>query len=125
MRELADGRGLARAVHADDEDGVGLDARIYDERLGDGREQCSDVAAQSRKQGIDISELLPGHALAQTLEQFFGDLHPHVRGQQPRLEFFEDRLVDPPRTEKSCKARTDSAARSREAIFQSLEKAGF
>ena len=44
--ELADGRGLAGAVDADDEDHVRLVRAVDDERLGDRRQHALDLACE-------------------------------------------------------------------------------
>jgi hypothetical protein len=124
LRELADGGGLARAVDADHEQREGLVSAVDDERLRHRREQRRDVLAQRREQGVDIAQLLARDALAQTLDELFGDRHAAIRLQQPRLELFERRRVDLAAAQDRAEAGAQRLAAARERGAQALEKTG-
>jgi hypothetical protein len=124
LRELADGGGLARAVHADHEDGEGLVRAIDDERLRDRGQHRRDVLAQRGEQRIDIAQLLAGHALTQTFDELFGDHHAAVRLQQPCLELLERRGVDLATTQDRAESGTQGLAAARERGAQALEETG-
>ena len=76
--QLADGRGLARAVDAHDQDHEGAVFPGDLESPGHGLQHRHDFLAQRPDQCLDVRELVARDALAQFLEQFFRDLHADV-----------------------------------------------
>ena len=94
VRELADRRGLAGAVDADDQDHERLVRRIDDERLRDGLQDLEHGRAQRGEQRVQVAEFLALHAAAQRAQDLLGGLDADVGGDQARLEFVEDVLVD-------------------------------
>ena len=94
VRELADRRRLARAVHADDQHDVRLAVRVDLQWLRDRREDLEHRGTQRAEQGLQVAEFLALHALAQRAEDLLGRLDADVGRDQARLEFVEDLVVD-------------------------------
>ena len=92
--ELADGRGLARAVDPHHQNDVGLDGGVDDERPLDRREDVHHGLAERREQGVDIVELLARDAPAQLIENAPGRLHADIGGDEARFELVEDLGID-------------------------------
>ena len=79
VRQLADGRGLAGAVDADDQNDIGFDVGIDDERLFDGLQNLDHRLAQGFEQGVDVVEFLARDPAAQAVENARRRLHPRHR----------------------------------------------
>ena len=93
-RELADGRGLARAVHADDQDHERTLGRVDHERPADRRHDAEHGLAQRAEQRVEVAEFLARHLPAQAAQDLLRGLDADVGGDEPRLELVEHRVVD-------------------------------
>jgi hypothetical protein len=94
-RELADGRGLAGAVHADDQQHERLLLRDV-ERLLRGKQDGGDGVSERGDERVDVLELGARHLLAQLFEDLRGGIDADVGREQTRLELVEDLRVDLP-----------------------------
>ena len=92
LRELADGRRLADAVHADDEH----DGRALGEAEGrvELREVLLERLLQHPLQVARIGGAVPVDLLVQLVDDPLGDVGAEVGGEQRRLEVVPRRLVD-------------------------------
>ena len=122
-REFADAGGLARTVHADDEDHVGLRGGVDRQRPRTGGEQLRDRFAQRIDQRIDVTELLACDSPAQLIEQQLRGLDSDVRAEQACLEFIEDFRIDLPTAEQVAEIVGQPGARLVERAAQPFEKA--
>ncbi len=92
MAELADGRGLARAVDADHEDDVRAREAPHLERLGDRREDLLDLLGEDGAKAalVELLEAARGDRLADSARRF----GPEVGGDQRLLDVVERRRVE-------------------------------
>ena len=93
-RELADGRGLAGAVDADDQQHEGLVRDRSSSGCCDGSRMAVIASVQRRDQRVDVVEFLARDLAAQFLEDVLRGLDADVGGQQARLELVEDFGID-------------------------------
>ena len=92
-RELADGGGLARAVHADHQQHEGLRA-VSSSGFCDGSRMAVIASVSAAISASTSSSSLRAHLLAQLFEDVLRGVDADVRGQQARLEFIEHFGVD-------------------------------
>jgi hypothetical protein len=92
--ELADRRGLAGAVDADDENRKGRSSAVDYQRLLSRRQDVEQRTAQRAEQRVQIGELLALNLAAQFVENTIGRLDADVCSDQPRFELVEHRVVD-------------------------------
>ena len=92
LRELADGRRLADAVHADDEHDGG--ALGQPEGRVELREVLLERLLQHPLQVARIGRAIPVDLLVQLVDDPLGDVGTEVRGEQRGLEVLPGRLVD-------------------------------
>ena len=88
-RQLADGRGLAGAVDADDENRERRGSAVDCERLLRWPQDLQQRAAQRREQRIEIAELLACDLAPQVFEDALRGFDADVGGDQPRLQLVE------------------------------------
>jgi len=92
--ELADGGGLARAVHADHQDHVRAPRLVDLERSAHRADDVEQRLAQRVEQCVEVAEFLARHLAAQVVEDLLRGLDADVGTDQARLEFVEDGIVD-------------------------------
>ena len=94
LRQLADGGGLAHAVHPDHQDHIGLARDVDLQRLLHRAQQAGQLFLQRLVQRAAVGQLLARHALGQVLHDQGGGLDADVGGQQARLDVVEQVVVD-------------------------------
>ena len=114
-RELADRRGLAAAVDADDQQHERLRRREVDGRRRQ-RQDLGRAPAQERPDRVGIGQLAARQRAADLLEQLLAGAHADVGGQQHLLDLVDDRRVDLLLArEDLAQTRDEAAARARQA----------
>ena len=88
-RELANGRGLAGAVHTDHQDYVGAVRLVDRERLLDRGEDFDDSLPQAALQRLDIVEFLAREPLLQVGDDTLRRIDADIGHHEQALEFFE------------------------------------
>ncbi|MCY1414227.1 hypothetical protein D9M71_296700 [compost metagenome] len=123
LRQLADGGGLADAVHADHQDHVGI--ALFDlQRLFHRPQQAGEFFLQRLVQRAAVGQLLARHALGQVLDDHAGRLDADVGGQQARLDLVEQLVVDRLAAEEQAgHALADAGAGLRQALLEAGEEA--
>ncbi len=121
LRQLADGGGLAHAVHPDHQDHIGLARDVDLQRLLHRAQQAGQLFLQRLVQRAAVGQLLARHALGQVLHDQGGGLDADVGGQQARLDVVEQVVVDFLATEEQAgHAFADAGA----GLGQPLPEAG-
>ena len=94
--QFADGRSLTDAVDTDDHDDAGLAGGRF---IGGGGTLCilgkqpADLLAQHRVQFLNLCIRFKASALAQTVEDFHGGVHPHIGRDQCFFQVIHQLLV--------------------------------
>jgi hypothetical protein len=101
LRQLADAGRLARAVHADDEDHVGMGRAVDSQRLFAGLQDALQTRAQRGQQRVGVAELVTGDAPVEIREDLAGGLDADVGAEQPRFQVLHQLGVDAPAAEQS------------------------
>ena len=91
--QLADGRGLAHAVHADHQDDIRLLAEV--ERFDALAHQGPDLLAEQAHQLVERHEFVTLDALLQGIDDLQGRLDTHVRLDQGLLDRVEGVFIHP------------------------------
>ena len=123
-RQLADGGGLARAIHADHQDHEWAMRGVDAQRRGDGLEDLHDTLAQSVTQRASVGELLASHARAQLRQDPLGGLDADVRSDEARLELFQDRGIDLPSPQQVGEVVGEPGIAAVQAVAQATDEAG-
>ncbi|MNH13634.1 hypothetical protein D3C79_732120 [compost metagenome] len=125
FRQLANGGGLAGAVHANHKNHIGFVLGLYVQWLLDRAQQRSQFFLQRFVQGIGIGQLLARDLLGQVLDNGRGSLHTHVGSQQARLDFVEQVVVDDLLAEEQAgHALADAGTGLGQALLEAREEAG-
>ena len=124
LGQLADGGGLAHAVHADHKNHVGLLLGGDQQRLLDRLEQRAQLFLQGLVQRTAVGQLLARHAFGQAVDDDTGGLDADVGGEQARLQLFEQVIVDGLLAEEQTgHALAQAGAGLRQALLEAGEPA--
>ena len=123
-RELADGRGLAGAVDADDENRERRSGAVDLQWLLRRPQDVQQRAAQRCEQCFEIVELLALDLATQLFEDALRGFDANVRGDQSRLELVENRVVDAACRQQVGEVVGQPRVAAVELLAQPLEQAG-
>ena len=123
LGQLADGGGLADAVHADHQDHIGFLAGVDHQRLLDFRQHLAHVLLEQAIERLGILELLAVRVLHQALNDAAGGIHTKIGGQQLGLQLLEQLVIDLLATEQAEEAGADIFLGTHQAALEAGKEA--
>ena len=123
LGQLADGGGLADAVHADHQDDVRLLAGVDHQGLLDLGQHLAHILFEQTVERLGVLELLAVRVLYQPLDDAGGGVDAKIGGQQLGLQLFEQIVIDLLAAEQAEETGTDILPGTHQAALEAGKEA--